>query len=119
MTAPSDPSVLEAEAGRLSNSISHLERSIREIKQAIAEEGPCVEYKEAVGENIVLIAKQKAALAAIEEQIRKAKGADAPIEPQGMEVDGSAEDPHARGDRQPQHGAAPPQGGAGGEGAWM
>lgn len=85
--------LLEVELERLRNSVSHLERSNRELKEAMIEEGrgaaaaaaaaeggdgPDAEFKTAIAENIVTIAKQRARIASLEEELEKATGGGAP-----------------------------------------
>lgn len=53
------PSVLEAEIKRLHTAVYHLERSNQELVKAMEEEGLDPEYKQAIGENIVVLAKYK------------------------------------------------------------
>lgn len=73
MAANVAASLLEIERDRLLGSISHLERSVDELKAAIAAEGPDQDYRDAINENVVVIAKYKARLAALEEEIQRVK----------------------------------------------
>jgi hypothetical protein len=73
MAANAAASLLEIERDRLLGSISHLERSVDELKAAIAEEGPDQDYRDAINENVVVIAKYKARVAALEEEIQRVK----------------------------------------------
>jgi hypothetical protein len=66
-------SLLEIERDRLQLSNQHLERSVQELKQAMLED-PDPEYKAAISENLVVIAKQRARVASLEDEIRRAKG---------------------------------------------
>lgn len=68
------PEVLVAERDRLLNSVFHLERTNREIKDLLQESGPDPELQVVVGENIVVIAKYKARIASLGEQISLACG---------------------------------------------
>lgn len=71
MTAPE--SLLEIERDQLSNSVLHLQRSNVELKEAFqADHDP--EYKVALEENLVTIAKYKSRIASLEEKILEAKG---------------------------------------------
>lgn len=61
---------LQSEKSRLENAVVQLERTINECKEAIATEGDADgEYRSAIGENIVVIAKYKARIARIEVEI--------------------------------------------------
>lgn len=61
---------LEMERERLSVSLEHLERSNAELKEAIQSEGDeDGEYRHAIGENIVVIAKYRARRAQVEHEI--------------------------------------------------
>jgi hypothetical protein len=73
MAASVAAALLEIERDRLLGSISHLERSVDELKAAIAEEGPDQDYRDAIDENVVVIAKYKARVAALEDEIQKVK----------------------------------------------
>ena len=66
-------SVLEAEFKTLQNSNVHLRQSIAELKQAMQEERD-PEYKAAIEENIVLIAKQEARMELLRAEILAARG---------------------------------------------
>lgn len=66
-------SLLEIERDRLLCSLQHLERSVRELKQAMVDD-PDPEYKTAINENVVVIAKQRARVASLEDEIKRAKG---------------------------------------------
>lgn len=65
---------LEAEKARLKNSVGHLERSIGELKEAISEHGDeDREFKKAIEENIVVIAKNRARIELLDEEIGELK----------------------------------------------
>ena len=70
----SGQTVLEIERDRLHTALSHLQRSNQELHEALAESGPDREYKVAIEENIVVIAKYRARIAALDEEIRRLKG---------------------------------------------
>ena len=67
-------SLLEIERDRLKGSVDHLQRSVEELKAAIAETGPDQDYKEAINENVVLIAKTRARIAALDDEIKRSRG---------------------------------------------
>lgn len=71
-------SLLEIERDRLLCSLQHLERSVKELKEAFAED-PDQEYKAAISENLVVIAKQRARVQCLEDEIKRAKGAKGDI----------------------------------------
>jgi len=55
---------------KLENSVKHLDRSIMELKKAIAEEGDADrEYKKAIEENIVVLARYRARISALDSAI--------------------------------------------------
>jgi hypothetical protein len=61
---------LEIERDRLRNSVEHLERSNAELKEAIQSEGDADgEYRRAIDENIVIIAKYRARRAQVDHEI--------------------------------------------------
>lgn len=62
-------SEMEAEKIRLENSVGHLQRSIVELKEAIEEGDPDREFKQAIEENIVVIAKYKARIERLDKEI--------------------------------------------------
>jgi hypothetical protein len=66
-------SLMEIERDRLLCSVQHLERSVKELKQAMAED-PDPEYKAAISEDLVVIAKQRARVQCLEDEIKRAKG---------------------------------------------
>lgn len=66
-------SLLEIERDRLLCSLQHLERSVKELKQAMVDD-PDPEYKTAISENLVVIVKQRARVASLEDEIKRAKG---------------------------------------------
>lgn len=79
MTSRAGASLLELERDRLQGALSHLDRSVTELKAAIAETGPDLEFKQAINENVVLIAKYRARIAALEDEIKRSKGAKGDI----------------------------------------
>lgn len=72
----SSTSLLEIERKNLLNSIDHLQRSIQELKDAIVIEGDDFdgEYKDAISENIVAIARYRTRVHAIDEEVSKRDG---------------------------------------------
>ena len=89
--APADLSELEVERDRVLRSAAKLEESNAELKAALARGGEDEdgELRAAFGENIVVIAKNRARAAALEEEVRKAKGltgsgASVAVEPQWL-----------------------------------
>lgn len=66
-------SLLEIDLDKLCNSLKHLERSNQELKQAL-QEGPDPDLQIAFNENIVVIAKQRAHIAALRDEIMKLRG---------------------------------------------
>lgn len=50
-------SIVELEIDRLTNALAHLQRSNQELKDAIAEAGPDRDFRDAINENLVTIAK--------------------------------------------------------------
>ena len=65
---------LQGEKLRLENAAEHLQRSIVELKEAIAEDGdPDREFKLAIEENIVVIAKYKARIERLDKEIANFK----------------------------------------------
>lgn len=65
---------LAIERDRLLNAVDHLVRSNEEIKACLQETGHDPELRQAVGENIVVIAKYKAKIQKIQEELRKSQG---------------------------------------------
>ena len=65
-------SVLEQELSQLRNSVVHLERSQAELKAALQQHWD-PEYKEAIDENIVSLARFRARAAALEQEIADLK----------------------------------------------
>jgi hypothetical protein len=53
-------SLLEIELDRLKNAVAQLVRSNEELREAYQQEDKDPEYKQALGENIVIIAKYRA-----------------------------------------------------------
>mmetsp|Transcript_33464 Transcript_33464/g.84803 ORF Transcript_33464/g.84803 Transcript_33464/m.84803 type:complete len:183 (-) Transcript_33464:244-792(-) len=70
-------SLLEIELDQLCNSVKHLERSNAELKEAL-QEGPDPDLRAAFNENIVVIAKQRARIASLRDEIMKLRGHSAP-----------------------------------------
>ncbi|KAG2438829.1 hypothetical protein HXX76_005370 [Chlamydomonas incerta] len=83
-------SVLRIEVDELKNAIQHLERSNRELKELLASD-PDPEYRQAIGENIVTVAKKRARVAALEEELRRITGEDPAageaVEPEAVPVE--------------------------------
>lgn len=111
-------SLLEIERDRLLLSNQHLERSVQELKQAMLEDAD-PEYKAAISENLVVIAKQRARVASLADEIRRAKGLAGDIshaQVAAVPVGGSG-GPAAAGGRAPgqeqQHNGAPAAAAAG------
>jgi len=67
-------SLLEEEMAKLENAVAHLLRSNQEIKEELSEHGRDPELKTAMEENIVIIAKYRARIESLREEINKAKG---------------------------------------------
>lgn len=67
-------SLLEIERDILKGTVDHLQRSVEELKTAIAETGPDQDYKVAINENVVLIAKTRARIAALDDEIERSRG---------------------------------------------
>ncbi|GMH33015.1 hypothetical protein BSKO_00849 [Bryopsis sp. KO-2023] len=68
------PEGLFIERDRLLNAVTHLQRSNRDLQECLDESGNDPELRQALGENIVVIAKYKAKIEQIEQEIRKARG---------------------------------------------
>mmetsp|Transcript_23413 Transcript_23413/g.62759 ORF Transcript_23413/g.62759 Transcript_23413/m.62759 type:complete len:100 (-) Transcript_23413:142-441(-) len=83
--APEPPAseVLTAQIAALENQISHLARSNAEMEAHMAEEGFDKELREAIGENIVAIARRRAIL----EDLKKS-GLTATPQPAAQEREG-------------------------------
>lgn len=104
--APAE-SVLEAERDRLLNSIAHLTRSNAELREALGATGPDRDFKQAIEENIVVLARYRARVEALEAEIRRAKGQpEIPIEP--VQLRPAAQPPQPPPTSQPQAGSAGP-----------
>lgn len=72
------PSALEQERDRLRNALAQLERSNAELRRELdaqrAQGAPLDrDYKEALEDNLVVVAKYRARVAALEEEIRRVK----------------------------------------------
>lgn len=111
--AASPLSVLEAEAARLENAAAKLKQSNAELRSAM-EEGEAGEaewrtYREAINENLPVIAKYVARAEALREEIEKCKGGGGggPSEPERMAVEGEGPPP------------PPPGQASAGEGVWL
>mmetsp|Transcript_13580 Transcript_13580/g.40458 ORF Transcript_13580/g.40458 Transcript_13580/m.40458 type:complete len:109 (-) Transcript_13580:24-350(-) len=74
------PEVLEAQINEEERAVEHLVRSNREL-EAFLKETPDPELREAVGENIVIIARKRAALQSLYEKREKQGGPAAPPAP--------------------------------------
>lgn len=74
---------IEAEIAELQHKVQHLLRSNDELRRCIAEAGPDREYKVAIEDNIVTIARFRARIASLEEQLRAMKRG-------GMDIDSQA-----------------------------
>jgi len=72
-------SVLEIERDRLQRALHHLEKSVIELKSVINEAGPDPDYKDAIDENVTVIAKYRARIAALDDEITRLKGIKADI----------------------------------------
>lgn len=67
-----EANAITEEIRRLENAVGHLVRSNTELKEAIArQEDEDGEFRSAIGENIVLIAKYRAKIARLKEEISK------------------------------------------------
>lgn len=62
---------LRDELSRVQNNLHHLQRSNAELKEALQTDGPDPDFKLAIEENIVLIAKLRARAEALEKEIHK------------------------------------------------
>lgn len=67
-------SALKDEIDRLKNSVHHLERSNKELQAELLANGRDEDYQTAIGENIVLLAKQKARIVSLEEELSAVEG---------------------------------------------
>lgn len=85
-------SVLELRVIELRRSIEHLERSISELKAAMKESGPDPVYREAINEDIVLVAQKKAILAVMEKELEAIRGSRGEVPgPMDTDQDGGGE----------------------------
>merc|ERR1719399_2053041 len=93
--AKGDAASSESEAGRmiasLEHSIHHLQRSNRELEEHMKEFGNDKTLREAIGENILVIARRKAQL----EDLRKQAGLPATPAPTAVPMVAAAEPPTA------------------------
>ncbi|KAL3158504.1 hypothetical protein ABBQ38_010736 [Trebouxia sp. C0009 RCD-2024] len=76
MTESQTTEVLEIELHRLENSCQHLQRSNQELQQAMDLDGPDPDFRQAVQDNIVTLARQQAKIAKLEQEIKEAKAAN-------------------------------------------
>lgn len=65
---------LEIERDRLQNAVLHLQRSNQELEDALKRDGPDADLRDAIGENIVIIARYKGQIERLNTEIRKARG---------------------------------------------
>ena len=65
---------LEIERNRLQHTIAHLQKTNRELEEYIQTEGHDKDMRDAIGENIVTIAKFRGQLDRLDQEIRKARG---------------------------------------------
>ena len=77
------PSEAEQTVAALEHSIFHLERSNAELEAHMKEHGHDRELRQAVGENIIVIARRKAIL----EDLRKQAGMPSPSPPTGSRAE--------------------------------
>jgi hypothetical protein len=123
LPAPAAPaaggdSLLEIELQRLRNSVAHLESSVLQLKAALADAPGDLDFRQALSENIVVIAKHKARIEALEALLSGVAGGG-PDAARSMDVDvnasGSCGDGGGGGGAVKQAGAAA----GGGPGMWM
>ena len=76
----------------LQNSIAHLLRSNKEMEEIIAESGPDKELRDAIGENIVVIARRKAILADLLKLLAETEQPAAATAAPPLTADGSTAD---------------------------
>lgn len=72
--SPAHMDLMKEEVARVRKSTSHLERSNVELKAELELSGPDPVLKQALEENIVIVAKQRARIAALEEEIGRLGG---------------------------------------------
>jgi hypothetical protein len=117
---PAMAEVLKAELIHLRNAIAHLEKSIAELKLALATEGPDPEYTQAINENIMVLAKQRARQATLEEEIAKVEGAgSSSMHAAQQTVASSMQIQQAAGPPSMQQTAHESEGAPANEGAWL
>ncbi|GAB4820504.1 hypothetical protein N2152v2_007550 [Parachlorella kessleri] len=90
--------LLEQERSRLQNAVDHLQQSNMELKSAIAETGPDKDFKEAIEENIVVIAKYKARIERLDKELAELKrGLQVLHDGEALLASGSAGQPQQEG----------------------
>jgi hypothetical protein len=94
---------LEQERSRLDNAVHHLVKSNNDLKEALSTEMDR-ELKTALEENIVIIAKYRARIAAIDEELSLIKGTPVEHDPVALPVEDELNDSHHNG-----NGTAPNQ----------
>lgn len=65
---------LSIERDRLENAVSYLLKSNKEMKEILTNEGPDRDLRDAIGENIVVIAKYRGQIERLNQEIRKSRG---------------------------------------------
>jgi hypothetical protein len=71
-------SVLKDELKRITHATAHLERSNAELREELALHGKDLDYKQAMEENIVIIARNRARIECLKEEISRIEGAASP-----------------------------------------
>ena len=87
-----DGAPIAGQIKELQNSIAHLLRSNKEMEEIIAESGPDKELRDAIGENIVVIARRKAILADLLKLLAESGQPAAATAAPPLTADGSAAD---------------------------
>jgi len=87
-----DGAPIAGQVKELQNSIAHLLRSNKEMEEIIAESGPDKELRDAIGENIVVIARRKAILADLLKLLAESGQPAAATAAPPLTADGSAAD---------------------------
>ncbi|KAG2495671.1 hypothetical protein HYH03_006271 [Edaphochlamys debaryana] len=85
-------SVLQLEIDELKNAVTHLLRSNAELREALASDAD-PEFRDAVNENLVTIARKRARVAALEEELRRLTGREGPGEEAGPGAGGHTMEP--------------------------